>query len=191
MVRVAGWVKFTRKKHRSSHRSTCFCFRSKKWVRVGLGQNFLTRFAMYWNNNFNKIFINMYVWVWMNRMNKRLKIIVGIVPREIVVMNLLLRRLMHLHLGWDQVGSGQVYTHPNFGPIKIGFGRKETDPTQIFKYWVRWLGLFSPSIFFKNLNLCMFRSFPSNLPFKICLSFIIIFKLPYIGRISTHYGNKY
>ena len=75
MVRVAGWVKFTRKKHRSSHRSTCFCFRSKKWVRVGLGQNFLTRFSMYWNNNFNKIFINMYVWVWMNHMNKRLKII--------------------------------------------------------------------------------------------------------------------
>ena len=75
-VRVAGRVELTCKKRRSSHRSTHFCFRSKKGVQVGSGQKIPTHFSMYWRKKkFNKIFINMYVWVWMNHMNKRLKII--------------------------------------------------------------------------------------------------------------------
>ena len=75
-VRVAGRVELTCKKRRSSHRSTHFCFRSKKGVQVGSGQKIPTHFSMYWRKkNFNKIFINMYVWVWMNHMNKKLKII--------------------------------------------------------------------------------------------------------------------
>ena len=75
-VRVVGWVELTCKKCRSSHGSTRFCFRSKKRVRVGSGQKVPTHFSMYWRKKkFNKIFINMYVWVWMNHMNKRLKII--------------------------------------------------------------------------------------------------------------------
>ena len=50
MVRVAGWVGLTRKKHGSGHESTRFCFESKKsdssQVFFGSGQKILTRFAM-------------------------------------------------------------------------------------------------------------------------------------------------
>ena len=75
-VQVADQVELTCKKHRSSHGSTHVCFGSKKGVWVGLGQKIPTHFSMYWRKKkFNKIFINMYVWVWMNHMNKRLKII--------------------------------------------------------------------------------------------------------------------
>ena len=49
MVRIIGLVELTRKKHKSSHGLTHFCFESKKWgldrIFFQLGQQILTRFA--------------------------------------------------------------------------------------------------------------------------------------------------
>ena len=52
-----------------------FASGQKKGFRLGRVKKFQPIFPCTEKKKFNKIFINMYVWVWMNHMNKKLKII--------------------------------------------------------------------------------------------------------------------